>query len=84
VAALIFESARAAREEAFRIRTDSATARRVARKGSRLAHARTEKARAAIAAAEARRLSMPLPSPWSSLIWLREDERLSRVLVPLD
>jgi len=27
---------------------------------------------------------MPLPSPWSSLTWLREDEQLSRVLVPLD
>jgi hypothetical protein len=44
----------------------------------RLATARKERADAATARA------VPVTSPWSRLEWVREDEALSRVLIPLD
>jgi hypothetical protein len=82
MAALIFEHARIAREQAQLARSDSMATRRRARQCARVAHAR--RAKAVKAAAEARRSNMPLPSPWSGLEWLREDEQLGRVLVPID
>ena len=44
----------------------------------RLATAREDRADAAAARA------VPVTSPWSRLEWVREDDALSRVLIPLD
>jgi hypothetical protein len=81
---LILESARAARTEAERVRSASFELRTAVRRSKRVAHAKTANAAAVAAASEGRRRAMTLASPWSGLEWLREDEDLGRVLVPLD
>jgi hypothetical protein len=85
VAALILDAARTSREEAERLRVESAALRLAVRRNVKRAHARTEKAAAAAAAAAAatkhRRQSA---SPWSSLHWQREDDSLARTLLPVD
>jgi hypothetical protein len=83
VASLIVESARAARDEARRVRSASCELRTAVRASSRRARAGTEGAAAAAAAARTRH-TLTTPSPWSGLEWSREDEQLGRVLVPLD
>jgi hypothetical protein len=82
VAPLIVESARAARDEARRMRSASCELRTAVRASSRRARAGTE--RAAAAAAARTRHTLTTPSPWSGLEWSREDEQLGRVLLPLD
>ena len=84
MASLIFESARAARQEAERMRVRSLALRLEVRASNRLAHARMEKAMAAAVARDDLRRDMVYTSPWSGLEWHRDDEQLSRVLVPLD
>jgi hypothetical protein len=81
VAALILDAARTSREEAERLRVESAALRLAARRDVKRAHARTEKAAAAAAATKHRRQSA---SPWSSLHWQREDDSLARILLPVD
>jgi hypothetical protein len=81
VAALIVD-ARAAREEAQRVRLASVELRLAVRRSNRLAHVRKEKAVAAAAAS--RRRVLIFPSPWSGLYWRREDDEVDRTLVPLD
>lgn len=85
MAALIVESARAARREAERMRLASQELRNVVRESNRVAQVGTARAAAAEAAASrCRGRARSLASPWSCLEWRREDEQLSRVLVPLD
>jgi len=84
VAALIVELARAAREEAAQMRVASLELRLAVHESNRLAHARTARAAAATNDSIRRRRAMTAASPWSGLDWFREDEQLSRVLVPLD
>jgi hypothetical protein len=80
VAALILDAARTSREEAERLRVESAALRLAVRRNVKRAHTRTEKA-AAAAATKHRRQSA---SPWSSLHWQREDDSLARILLPVD
>ena len=83
MAALILE-ARAAREEAERVREISLELRVAARRANRVAHARTEKAVAAAEAQRRKRRAMTVPSPWSALPWLRQEDEVDRTLVSLD
>ena len=79
MAAVAVDAARAARMEAQRLRVDAQELRLEVRRTVRLARARTEKA---TAERRGRRVTR-IASPWSGLMWLREDEELNRVLVPL-
>jgi hypothetical protein len=83
VAALILDAARTSREEAERLRVESAGLRLAVRRNVKHAHARTEKA-AAAAAAAATKHRRQSASPWSSLHWQREDDSLARTLLPVD
>jgi hypothetical protein len=83
VAALILDAARTSREEAERLRVESAALRLAVRRNVKRAHARTEKA-AAAAAAAATKHRRQSASPWSSLHWQREDDSLARTLLPVD
>ncbi len=83
MAPLILDEARAARKEARRVCTDSGQLRLVARSNTRLVETRMARAAAAMAVTR-QRLAIPVASPWSGLAWLREDESLERILVPLD
>ncbi|HJQ74309.1 MAG TPA: hypothetical protein VJ814_05450 [Gaiellaceae bacterium] len=82
--ALIVEAARAAREEAQRLRSDSVELRLVLHRRSQLADARTREAAAVAAAAARVKRERALPSPWSELLWRREDQALDQVLFPVD
>jgi hypothetical protein len=82
--ATLIDTARAARKKAERVRLESRELRLAVRASKRDAHARTEKAAEAAAAVWTNVQRMPCGSPWSRLEWQREDEQLSRVLVPLD
>jgi hypothetical protein len=84
VAALILDAARTSREEAERLRVESAGLRLAVRRNVKHAHARTEKAAAAAAAAAATTRRRQSASPWSSLYWRREDDSLARTLLPVD
>jgi hypothetical protein len=85
VAALSFDAARAAREEAERLRVDSWTLRFAVQQSLCLATANKERAETEAATAARRRHAVPsAASPWSRLPWLREDHALDRVLVPVD
>ncbi len=71
--------------EAERLRVDSGTLRLAVRQSLSLATARKERARTeAAAAARMMRRADAAASPWSRLHWLREDDALDRVLVPVD
>jgi hypothetical protein len=80
MAALSVASARSARAEAQRLRADSQGLKVAVRANLRVATAK--KARAESMAARVCSVA-PATSPWSRLEWVREDEQLSRVLVPL-
>jgi hypothetical protein len=82
LAAVTFDAARAAREEAEQLRVHSRALRLAMEQSLWLATARKDKA-AAAAAAPAQYARAP-GSPWSRLPWLRDDGELDRVLVPLD
>jgi hypothetical protein len=84
VVALICADARAAREEAGRVQRDSLELRLAVQASKRLTRARTERAAATTAARKDRRRAMTCGSPWSGLEWMRDDEELARVLVPVD
>jgi hypothetical protein len=81
MAALSVASARSARAEAQRLRADSQGLKVAVRANLRVATAK--KARAESMAARVCSVA-PATSPWSRLEWVREDEALSRVLVPVD
>jgi hypothetical protein len=83
VAPLILDEARAAREEAQRLRADSHELRRASRASIRTNKLRKASAAAALATARTR-LAVPSASPWSGLSWLRDDEALHNVLVLVD
>jgi hypothetical protein len=85
VAALSFDAAHAAREESERLRGDSSTLRLAAQESLCLATAKKERAKIeAATAAVLMRRAVPAASPWSRLLWLREDDALDRVLVRVD
>ncbi len=76
-------AARAARDDASRLRSESlelklAVRSNVARSRERLGKGQLETDRA-----RARR-AIPHASPWSGLHWLLEDESLERILLPVD
>lgn len=75
------DDARAARERAFRLRCDARELRHTAHANGEISRFRTRKA--ATATARSLRLSAA-PSPWSGLRWLRDDEALHTVLLPVD
>jgi hypothetical protein len=83
VAAVIVDAARVARADAQRLRADCEELKLAVRATARITRARTSRAAASAAGARARCAS-PLASPWSGLAWLREDEDLSRVLLPVE
>jgi hypothetical protein len=83
VVALILDAARAAREDAQRLRADSSELRTTARSSARTTQARTVKARAAVATAR-ERAAVAYASPWSSLLWRRDDKALERVLTAVE
>ena len=84
MAALSFDAARAAREEAERLRVDSRTLRLAVRQNLCLATARMARAETEAATAARMRRTVPAASPWSTLRWLREEDALDRVLVPVN
>ena len=84
MAALSLDAARAAREEAERLRMDSRTLRLAVRQSLCLATARKERAETEAATAARRQRTVAATSPWSTLLWLREGDALDRVLVPVD
>jgi hypothetical protein len=79
VAALIPE-ARAARVEARRLRVESVMLKRALRESNAHSLEQLRDAEDALSRVRARR-SEPLPSPWSTLRWLQDDEALAVVLV---
>jgi hypothetical protein len=81
---LSFDAARAARDEAERLRVDSRTLRLAARQNLGVATARRERAEVEAATAARVRRAAPAASPWSRLLWLRECDALDRVLVRVD
>lgn len=83
MAPVTLETARAARDEARRLRLVTSELRSSARANYRIARARREKAEEA-AARSRRGLATAAPSPWSELVWQRDDEELARALVPVD
>ncbi len=78
MAPLIVEAACA---EAESLRRDSAELELALRWSTQVAGASTKQAAAAAAGARRR---VPLASPGSGLLWLREDDSLEQTLVPLD
>ena len=83
MAEVIVEAARSARQEARRLRSDSAGLKLVMGSRTRTVETRTATAEAAVATLKERR-AIPFASPWSGLHWLLDDESLERILLPLD
>lgn len=83
MAPLILQSARSARAESRRLRSDLAGLRLTLRSNAQVAAARMATATEVVAVARARR-SIPVASPWSGLHWLLEHDSLERILLPLD
>jgi hypothetical protein len=79
--ASVIEAARAAQAESQRIREQSIALRDAVRVTVAAGRAMTQWA--AAAARDARR-TRPIPSPWSTLEWLRSDDEVDRALVPVD
>ena len=75
-------TARAARVDARRIRSESSSLKLRVRGNLNRAHERLGKAELEASRVRARRVE-PLPSPWSELRWTRTCESLDRTLVPL-
>jgi hypothetical protein len=84
MAALILDAARNSREEAERLRVESAALRLAVRRSVKLSHFGNERAAAAAAAAAAHRRGLRAASPWSNLHWRREDDLLAQTLLPVD
>ena len=81
----IVDDARAARERAFRLCCDARELRHAAHAEGEISRLETRKAVAPTATAPARSLRIAAtPSPWSGLMWLRDDEALHTVLLPVD
>ncbi|HET8752224.1 MAG TPA: hypothetical protein VFM43_06815 [Gaiellaceae bacterium] len=80
--AALIPHARAAREEAGRLRDEAMTLKRAMRESA--AHSREQRltAEEAMSRAVARR-DEPLPSPWSALHWTHNADTLAGVLVPI-
>jgi hypothetical protein len=80
VVALAVDAARAARDNAQRLRVDACTLRSAAQQNLHVATVRRERA-----AATARvRGAGPVGSAWSDLEWLRESDALGHVLELVD
>jgi hypothetical protein len=76
-------AAHAARVDAKRLRNEACGLKLSVR--GNLACSRERLGKAQVEADRARaRCAIPLGSPWSGLEWIREDEQLGRVLVPID
>jgi hypothetical protein len=76
----LIEAARTARLEAQRLRLEERRLRIEMRARQAI---REEMLAAAAARAGLLQRERTLPSPWSTLQWLREDERLEQTLVPV-
>jgi hypothetical protein len=76
-------AARAARNDASRLRSEAVGLRLAVRANVARSHERLERAQAQTERARARR-AIPCASPWSGLEWFRDDDHLGRVLVPID
>jgi len=83
VAAVVVESARAAREDAERLRAVMLELRRSLRANGHVARERHERA-AAVMLSTQTRLARSAPSPWSGLVWRLDYAELERALVPVD
>ena len=83
MAQLILESARSARKESRRLRSDMGELRLTMRSNRRIAERRLATAATVMAVTRARR-AIPCASPWSGLHWLLEDDALERILLPVD
>jgi hypothetical protein len=81
VAALI-PDAQAARKEAGRLRGEALALKLVLRESAAQSREQLRTAEAALSRVQERRYEQ-LPSPWSALLWRREDETLDGVLVVL-
>lgn len=76
-------AARAARDDASRLRSESLELKLAVR--SNLARSRNRLGKAQLETERGRaRRAIPHASPWSGLHWLLEDESLERVLLPVD
>ena len=76
-------AARAARDDASRLRSESLELKLAVR--SNLARSRNRLGKAQLETERARaRRAIPHASPWSGLHWLLEDESLERILLPVD
>jgi hypothetical protein len=76
-------AADSARSDAKRLQSDARGLKLVARGNLARSRERLGRAQAETDRVQARR-AVPAASPWSALEWLRDDEQLGRVLVPLD
>jgi hypothetical protein len=76
-------TARAARDDATRLRSESLELKLAVR--SNLARSRDRLGKAQLEAERARaRRAIPCASPWSGLHWLLDHESLERILLPID
>lgn len=76
-------AARAARDDASRLRSESLELKLAVR--SNLARSRNRLGKAQLETERARaRRAIPHASLWSGLHWLLEDESLERILLPVD
>jgi hypothetical protein len=82
VAPLTRGAARAAREEAGRLRMEARTLKVALRASAAESREQLSTAEAALNGIRARGCE-PLPSPWSSLRWTHDDDALTAVLVPI-
>jgi hypothetical protein len=76
-------AADSARLDAKRLRSEARGLKLAARGNLARSRERLGRAQAETDRVQARRAA-PAASPWSGLDWLRDDEQLGRVLVPLD
>ena len=76
-------TARAARVDAARLRNEAKELKLAVRGNVARSRERVDRAKAQAGRARMQRAA-PCGSPWSGLEWLRDDEKLGRVLVPLD
>ena len=81
--AAVTVAARAARDDASRLRSESLGLKLAVRGNLAGSRDRLEKAQLETDRARARR-AIPHASPWSGLHWLLEDESLERILLPVD
>ncbi|HKC77306.1 MAG TPA: hypothetical protein VKB70_02855 [Gaiellaceae bacterium] len=80
--ASLIADARAARAEARRLRVEAMSLKLALRRSESCSLERRHKAEVALAQVRDCR-ALGLPSPWSTVRWLYEDEELEHTLVPL-